>query len=275
MRPSGDVESCWSSVSDIESCIGNIGRWLVANNLCFNGPKTECISISSARKTPSISSITVEGVEIVCSKFLRDLGGWLDSHMDMTVHVKKVCNSAFANLHSIGRIRKCLDPASTKKLVHALVTSRLDYNNALLYGLPKKTIAPMQRVQNAAARLISKTRKRDHITPVLKDLHWLPVHLRTEYKMITLTHKILHSKAPVYLEQLVHHRDCPRNTRAMDENSRRLTVRRTRTSYGDRSFSVASARLWNKLPSDLTRVSNVFAFKRQLKHYLFQGHFAK
>ena len=273
--PSGDVERGQSSVTNVESCIQSIGRWLIANNLCFNGPKTECMAISSARGTPSISSIKVDGVEIKSSDFLRDLGGWLDSHMDMTVHVKKVCQSAFSNLHSIGRIRKYLDTASTKKLVHALVTSRLDYNNALLYGLPKKAIAPLQRVQNAAARLISKTRKRDHITPVLKDLHWLPVHLRIEYKVIVLTHKILRGQAPVYLTELVKPMDCRRNTRSMDTNSKKLSEKRTRTAYGDRSFVAASARLWNRLPRNLSCIKDICPFKRHLKCYLYTLYFGQ
>jgi hypothetical protein len=108
--------------------------------------------------------------------------------MNMSIHVKKVCQSAFANLHSISRIHRYLDVDSTKKLVHALVVSRLDYNNALL---PKKTVAPLQRVQNAAARVISRPRKHDHISPVLHSLHWLPIQQRIKYKLLNITYKII------------------------------------------------------------------------------------
>jgi hypothetical protein len=84
------------------------------------------MAISSSRRTTSISRITVDGQLIQSAESVRDLGAWFDKHMDMNVHVRKVCQSAFANyLHNIGRIDKCLDTDSTKKLVHAPMTSRL------------------------------------------------------------------------------------------------------------------------------------------------------
>jgi hypothetical protein len=90
-------------------------------------------------------------------------------------------------------------------LVQALVISRLDYNNAHLFGLPKKTVAPLQRVQNAAARVISRTRKRDHISPVLHSLHWLSIQQRIEYKLLNITYKIIQGRAPTYLRQCNRH----------------------------------------------------------------------
>ena len=93
----------------------------------------------------------------------------------MRDHITNVCKAAFFYLHNVRRIKKYLSRDSLLTLVHAFITSRLDYCNALLYGLPKEQIAKLQRVQNAAARLIMDIRKYSHITPVPYELHWLPV----------------------------------------------------------------------------------------------------
>jgi hypothetical protein len=97
--PCGDCELGQSSVAKF--CIQSIGRWLLKNNLCFNGPKTEFMAISSTRRIPSISYITVDGARIQRSDAVRALGAWLDTHVNMSVRVIKVC-------HSIGHIRKYL-----------------------------------------------------------------------------------------------------------------------------------------------------------------------
>ena len=95
-----------------------------------------------------------------------------------------------------------LDTDTCKLLVHALVTSRLDYCNSLLYGSPQKTLNRLQVMQNKAARIITKTKKSDHITPVLRSLHWLPVKKRIEYKVACLTYSCIHNEnSPQYLKK--------------------------------------------------------------------------
>ena len=105
----------------------------------------------------------------------RNLGSWFNAHMRMNVHMGKICSKAFRGLYNIRQIRKFLTVESTKTLIHAFVSSHLDYCNALLFGLPKYQLDRLQKVQNAAARVIFQIAKFDHITPALIDLHWLPV----------------------------------------------------------------------------------------------------
>ena len=102
----------------------------------------------------------------------------------------------------------------TEILVHAFVSSRLDYCNSLLHGSPKYVPQKLQRAQNAAARLIKLSRKYDHITPHLMDLHWLPIEYRIQFKILLLTYKTLNGLAPSYLSDLLQRYAPVRNLRS-------------------------------------------------------------
>ena len=103
--------------------------------------------------------------------------------MSLDKHVTNTCKAYLFHLRNISKIRDCLSPANTEKLVHAFITSKLDSTNSLLHGLPTFLIDHLQNVQNAAARSSTRTKKYDHIKPVLKQLHWLPVNQR-DYKIL-------------------------------------------------------------------------------------------
>ena len=118
-------------------------------------------------------------------------------------HVKALVRAASFSIYCIGKLRCYHDKFSVERLVHAFVSSRLDYCNSLLFGLPERDISKLQRVQNAAARLVVKCKKQDHMKPILRDLHWLPVQQRIWYKIALLTFKALHGMAPKYVSDLV------------------------------------------------------------------------
>ena len=130
----------------------------------------------------------------------RNLGSWLDANISMKDHISKTCNSSFI-IHS--RIRKYLSNKSTESLVHAFISSRPDYCNSLLYGLPNCSLTKLQRVQNACARRIFAEGRYCHITPLLIKLHWLPIQSKIVFKILLLTFKILHGTAPTYLNSLI------------------------------------------------------------------------
>ena len=127
------------------------------------------------------------------------------AYFDRTLSMEKQCNaiarSCYFHIRNIGCIRPFFSEDACKMLVNALVTSRLDYGNALLYGITKHLTDKLQRVHNTVARLITK--KTDHTTPVLIRLHWLPVEYRSQYKLILYVFKAFHGLAPVYLTELV------------------------------------------------------------------------
>ena len=137
------------------------------------------------------------------SRIVHSLGVVLDRHLNMEAHIKTACRASFAQLANISRIRSMLSRKTCETLVHAFVTTKLDYCNSLLYDLPARTLCHLQRVQNMAARIVTKTRKHDHITPVLCDLHWLSVKQRIDFKILTLAFRAIHGQAPEYIEELV------------------------------------------------------------------------
>ena len=193
------------ALSRINGCIVEVKQWLTDNLLKLNGDKTEVVIFSSKHMSPRINDFAVVVGEemIVPSSSARNLGVIFDHNLTMVQHVNSVCRSAYFQLKNISHIRRCLTTEATKSLGHGLVTSRIDYCNALLHGLPAVLTNKLQRVQNAGARLIAKTRRFEHITPVLMELHWLPVKCRLEYKVIVHTFKALHGGSPDYICDLI------------------------------------------------------------------------
>ena len=157
----------------------------------------------------------------------------------------------------------------TEKVVHAFITSRLDSCNALLCGSSHGLLHRLQRVQNSAARLVTLARKRSHITPVLKELHWLPVQQRVQYKVLLLAYKALKGLAPEYLSELLTVYQPRRNLRSCE--SQQLVIPRTSMiTCGDRAFRKQAPFLWNQLPLDVKQASSTEQFKQRLKTHLFK-----
>ena len=136
-----------------------------------------------------------------------------------------------------------------EKLIHAFIYSRLDYCNAIFSGLSRRELGQVQLIQNAAARVLTRTRKTDHITPVLKSLHWLPVRQRIEFKILLLTYKSLNGLAPKYITELLPLYEPSRPLRSA--NSGLLVVPRVTSQHGKAAFAHYAAVTWNKLPVDL------------------------
>ncbi len=145
--------------------------------------------------------------------------------------------------------------------------SRLDYSNAVLYGLPKSTLRDLQLLMNSAARLIVKCSADTSMKPVLKRLHWLPIEHRIQFKILCLTYKGLHNQAPQYISDMLHPYIPSRTLRSSEEDN--LVIPRTNLQYGARAFGSAAPKLWNKLPHSIKTATSYGSFKQQLKTHLF------
>jgi len=151
-------------------------------------------------------------------------------------------------------------------LVVSLVLSRLDYGSATLVGLPAYQIDQLKSVLNAAARRVYSSRRYDHVTPLLRELHWL-----IDYKLAVLVYHCLNGLAPSYLAndlQCVADLDARRSLRSASTSTLVVPVMRLST-VGDCAFPVAAARVWNSLLADVTSSPLLSTFKRQLKTELF------
>jgi hypothetical protein len=197
-----------------------------------------------------IDSIRVGTSDIKPVTSVRNLGVWFDSNMSMDSHVSRICAKAFFGLYKIRQIRKYLSADVTKTLVHAYVTSHLDYGNSLLVGISGKNIQRLQRVLNSAARVVCLSPKFDHITPHLIELHWLPVKARISFKVLLLVYKALNGMAPSYLADMVRLRRGNRYSLRADTDLL-LQVPATCRSFGDRAFFIAGPSLWNRLPQSI------------------------
>ena len=197
---SADSPDLNDSISKIESLISDIRVWYSRNMLKLNDSKTEMLVIKSKfRQNFHFRYFSICESIISPSPTIRNLGVIMDPTYTMRSHVSHLVRVAFLKLRELSYFRRYLTDESTKTAVHAYITSRLDYCNSLLFGLPQEQTMKMQSVMNAAARLVTKTRKFDHITPVLRDLRWLPVSYRCQFKILLITFKCIHKLAPTYL----------------------------------------------------------------------------
>ena len=259
----------YDTISKLELCLAEIRQWMIKHKLKLNDNKTELIVISSPYMSKELNTIKVSiGNEMVtCSRNVRNLGFIMDSTFKMDAHITSICQTCYYHLRNIGAIRCYLDTDTAAQLIHAFVTSKLDYCNSILFGLSNKSLSRLKKIQNTAVRIITMCNIRSNITPHLKSLHWLPVHLRIHYKIILLTFKTLNGLAPSYLFDILTLHNSSYNTRSASSNL--LVIPRTRTAYGDRAFSVAAPTLWNALPEDIRVETKLTSFKTKLKTYLF------
>ena len=169
----------------------------------------------------------------------------------------------------LGGIRRYLSEETSEILVHAFISSKLDKCNSLLYGLPKHLLNGLRSIQNTAARIVTLSKRFDHITPIMFKLHWLRLSYRIHFKILLLVYKCLNGLAPIYLSELLRYSISPRLLRSSSQNF--LAVPRSRSkTYGDNAFSVVAPKLWNQLPPELRGATSVDQFRKHLKTYLFK-----
>ena len=238
---------------------GILCSWTIARHNIFR----LCMP-TSADAIVDKSVIRVGVAIITASLCVKCLGVCIDRHLDMKKQVSQTISACSFYLRNSNQISRFL-PRTEKneRVVNAIVTSRLDYCNALLYGTSAVNIARLQRIENTAARLIMRSPRNDSATPLLRELHWLPIVCRVDFKLLVIHLQSHAQRRASVLCELV----CPyQPTRTLrSANNNMLEVKRTRTKAGDCSFAVAAATLWNNLPTVIKTCDNLTSFKRLLK----------
>ncbi len=181
----------FDKLTSLLTCLNSIKEWLNNNYLQFNSEKTEILIIAPECSVPSIKQ-HIGSLGSSVKHNLRNLGVVLDSAMSLEHHSKQLIRNCFFQLRIISKIRSIVSRPELEMIVHAFISSRLNYCNSLFTCLNKKVLERLQTVQNAAARLLTHTRKRAHITSVLASLHWLLVPFRIHFKILVLTFRALH-----------------------------------------------------------------------------------
>ena len=191
-----------TALRSLENCAEDIKQWMDSNRFKMNSSKTEFILFGHPKQLRKCSSNYLKVCEDVSlSVDIRYLGVYLDSQLSFKQHITHKCKVAMLNIHKIRNIRSTLTTEATHTLVLGLVTSHLDFCNSVLFGLPKYSIKKLQRVQNIAAKLVLNRTKHESSTESRKQLHWLPIAARIEFKIIVLVYKCLHRNAPEYLQK--------------------------------------------------------------------------
>ena len=196
-------------VASIESCTQRVHNWLLNNGLHLNPSKSEAIAFFNPRSKPlealaeSIKSISVAGSPIKLQSSIKNLGVHLDSKMSFDKQVSETCKASYFHIRALRHIRSSLTTEACKTVAAAIVGSRLDYCNSLLAGTSVSNLARLQLVQNTLARVVAQKSRFCHITPILADLHWLPVRHRISFKIATIAFKVLHFQQPSYLAAIV------------------------------------------------------------------------
>ena len=241
------------------------------NFLQLNRDKTEIIIFGNKEPRQKIARhLNTLGLQTTSQA--RNLGVLIDSDLNFDSHIKSITKSSFYHLKNIARVRGFMSRSDLETLIHAFISSRVDYCNALFTGLPKKSIKRLQLIQNAAARLLTRTKRSTHITPILKSLHWLPVQHRIDFKVMLTVYKSLNGLGPKYIRDMLKPYKPKRPLRSSGLDL--LSVPKVKNKSGESAFSFYATRSWNKLPFDLRHASSISSFKSGLKTLLFSKAFS-
>ena len=263
------------SVSALQSCLNSLHIWFCENGMALNPNKSVAILFGTPQRLKSLSglkSVNVAGTVIPLSNRVKILGATLDANLTMSPHISALSSSCFYHIRSFRQIRSSLDDSTAASVASALISSRLDQLNSILYGISLKHIARLQRIQRAAARVVLYRQSRTSplsSNELLKQLHWLPIEWRIRFKLATLTFKTLHTGRPPYLTDLLQHHEPTRLLRS--SSSHQLSVPRHNLTFGSRAFRCSSPRVWNSLPVSIRESQSLPTFRRHLKTFYFQS----
>ena len=250
------------------------------------GQLRTCLNLMTARQNSCLSplkdskhlhnlptSITIGNAQIPFKQTVKNLGFTLDCHLTMNAHVSNIARTCYFEMRRLASIRRFLTSTATATLVSAFVLSRIYYCNSLLFGSTHDVTSHLQRIQNYSARVILRLPMSSSITIHLKSHHWLPVKVRSTYKIACLCYRSRSSTVPSYVTDMLHKKTLhTRNTRSSSYTMPLLNrPAHSKATLGDCSFSFASSSVWNSIPNDFMCAPSLSSFKSRLKTYLFRS----
>ena len=264
--------SAASAMEILTQTVDDLRSWMTSNYLKMNGEKTQFLIMTSPtlKTNAQLPALTVGDSTIEPCTSTRNLGAVFSDTASMAAHVQQVCKASFFHLRNISSIRSSLTQSSCERLVHAFVSTRIDSCNSLLINIPAYQLNKLQRIQNAAARVVMKKPKEHSARELLKTLHWLPVKYRIDFKVACLVFKCITGVAPSYLSCFIkpYVNACISELRSAGQ---RLVCQPSVASrqFGERCFSFYGPKLWNSLPLDIRQCDSYPRFKRLLKTHFY------
>ena len=234
-----------SSLEILSNTFSDILSWMNSNKLLLNPSKTEFLLIGTKQQRLTFFQLTTSslGNDIIpVSSSARNLGFIFDSDMSFTDQINSLSKSCHFYIRDIRRIRHLLPLSAATALVP--IHSSPAYLIIVIHStmaFSQANLNIIQRIQNTLARVVTNTSKFEHITPILKKLHWLPIKQRIDYKLCLLTYKTLQIQQPTYLYNSLSFPSHSLSTRSSDSSV--LSIPYVRTSLGKRAFSVIAPRL--------------------------------
>jgi hypothetical protein len=272
---SGDPDQETVAIKTLGKSLVNVKNWMDCNKLKMNNAKTEAIIFNSQYYNSLVAtpSLDVNGCSVNILDHVKLLGVILDQNLSLKQQIRAKCCTASKSLNMIRRIRKTLTLDACKSLVQSLVIVHIDYCNSIYYGLPEATLKPLQSIQNQAAKLILRRSKYSSSSTCLKELHWLPVKERINFKILVIVFKTLNGLGPHYFRDMFKIKQSKYSLRTVNSSSLTLEIPKCRTSFGKRAITVAGPRLWNGLPRQLQQTQDLLSFRKTLKTVLFKRAF--
>jgi hypothetical protein len=266
-------EEVWARAK-IAEAFNVISEFMLDNSLKLNANKTMFIPFTRSKQ--EFRPLELDDTTVIAPQYeVRNLGVIFDSQLTFNSHVSSIRKTAFHSLRRIRHIRPFIPEAMLPTLIHSFVSSRLDFCNSLLYGLPACRLQRVQTVQNACAKFLTGAKRFDSATEQLKILHWLPVMQRSKFKQYIFAHKVAHcdAHAPGYFGRELTIKVPNRLTRSSTDIILVSRYRPKLKTVGWRSMSHTIPDLWNNLPNSLRNIKSLNSFKSQLKTHLFREYF--
>jgi len=250
----------------MSACVDDVSGWMKTNRLQMNEIKTELLWCASARRQHVIPSgpVRIGNVSVQPVSAVRDLGVYIDADVSMRTHVTTTVRACFASLRQLRSVRRSLPRQALLTLARALVVSKVDYCISVLAGISESLQNWLQSALNAAARLVCSARKSEHITPLLRELPWLLVPERIQFRLCVLAYRCVHGTAPAYLaDSLQLTADAPARRRLRSTDTMTLQVDMTLYHRGP---GISSS-------LEQSAANSLLQFRRETKAHLFRQSF--
>ena len=250
-------------------CLDDIGIWMRTNYLKLNDDKMEFLIMGTPQQPAKVNTTSIKNGQnnIQKSVLKRNLGFYYDQHIKNTIHVNKLCHTLYLTLDKIAKIRYTIDMDTTRILVQALATLKLDYCNSLMLGSTKYKNLPNYKESKTAADIVNMKRYILHITPYLNSLHWLKIEERITYKIAVLMFKCINGSALKYLQDLVIRNHA--RTLRFSSQLKLPVVKCNLSQVHKSSFTSIGPRIWNTLPYGLKIIDSTEDFKGKCKtHFI-------